>query len=88
MSPVWHQAISWTNTDLLSIRPLGTNFSEIQFEIKKKFINENAFENVICKMATILSRGMSLNGFMAYVATTYLDLLLSCLYLIICREML
>ena len=27
--PVWCQIITWTNTDLLSIRPLGTNFSEI-----------------------------------------------------------
>ena len=32
----WHllcQAITWTNTDLLSIAPLGTNFSEIWIEI-------------------------------------------------------
>ena len=26
---VWRQAIIWTNADLLSIGPLGTNFSEI-----------------------------------------------------------
>ena len=29
LSPVWHQAITWTNADLLSIRPLVMNFSEI-----------------------------------------------------------
>ena len=31
--PVGHQAITWTNPDLLSIGPLGTNFSEIWIEI-------------------------------------------------------
>ena len=29
LSPVRCQAITWTNTDLLSIGPLGTNFSDI-----------------------------------------------------------
>ena len=27
MSPVWCQAFMWTKADLLSIGPLGTNFS-------------------------------------------------------------
>ena len=57
LSPVRWQAITSTNADLLSIGPLGTNFSEIQIEIKKIFIHENAFENVVCEMAAILSRG-------------------------------
>ena len=30
LSPVRHQAITQTNADLLSIRPLRINFSEIQ----------------------------------------------------------
>ena len=34
LSPVRRQAITWTNTDLLSIRLLGTNFSETWFEIQ------------------------------------------------------
>ena len=34
LSPVRRQAITWTSADLLSIRPLGTNFSEIQIEIQ------------------------------------------------------
>ena len=34
LSPVRRQAITWTNADLLSIRPLGTNFSEILIEIQ------------------------------------------------------
>ena len=29
LSPDRHQAITWTNADLLSIGPLGTTFSEI-----------------------------------------------------------
>ena len=33
--PFWQQAITWTNAGLLSIGPLGTNFSEILSEIQK-----------------------------------------------------
>ena len=33
LSPVRRQTITWTNTDLLSIRPLGTNISEIGIKI-------------------------------------------------------
>ena len=32
--PCGHTAIIWTNTELLSSRPFGTNFSEILIEIK------------------------------------------------------
>ena len=35
LSPVLHQAITWTNADLLSIGPLGTNFIEIWIKIQK-----------------------------------------------------
>ena len=31
--PVQHQAITSTNADLLSIGPLGTNFSEILIKV-------------------------------------------------------
>ena len=31
--PAWCQAITWTNTNLLLIGPLGTNFSEIRIKI-------------------------------------------------------
>ena len=34
LSPVWCQAITWTNAVLLSIRLLGTNFSEILIKIQ------------------------------------------------------
>ena len=35
LSPGRHQAIIWTNVGLLSIGPLGTNFSEILIKIQK-----------------------------------------------------
>ena len=34
LSPSRRQAITWTNADLLSIGPLGTNFSEIRIKIE------------------------------------------------------
>ena len=34
LSLVWCQAITWTNSDILSIRPLRTNFSEIWIKIQ------------------------------------------------------
>ena len=50
LSPGRRQAIIWTNAGILLIGPLGTNFSEILI------IQENAFQNVVWKMAAILSR--------------------------------
>ena len=55
MAPVCRQAITWTNADLLSFEPLGTNFSEIC--IKNIFIQENAFENVVCKSVSHFVQG-------------------------------
>ena len=52
LSPARHQAIIWTNAGILLIWLLGTNFNGILFI----FIQENAFENVVCEMAAILSR--------------------------------
>ena len=53
---VRRQSITWTNADLLLIWPLETNFSEIRIEIHK-----NAFENVVCEMAAMLSSGRWVN---------------------------
>ena len=47
------QAIIWTNAEILLIRTLGTNFSEILIRIQNIFIQENALENVVCEMASI-----------------------------------
>ena len=55
LSPGRRQAIIWTNARIFSIGPLGTNFSENLIEIHIFFIQENAFENVVWKMASILS---------------------------------
>ena len=46
---------------ILWLGPLGTNFSEILIEIhfnrkSNIFIQENAFQNVVCEMSDILSR--------------------------------
>ena len=56
LSPI-RQATIQTNAELLSIEPLGTNFSETLIKIQNKFIRENAFENIVCEMATILCMG-------------------------------
>ena len=49
LSPIRRQAIIWTDAGLLSIGPLRTNFTKL-------FIHENAFENIVCGMAAILSK--------------------------------
>ena len=41
---------------LLSIGPLGTNFSEIFYQNTKLFIQENASENIVFEKVAILSR--------------------------------
>ena len=46
-------AITWINVDLLSIRPSWTKFCGNFNESTKIFIEENAFGNVVCKMAAI-----------------------------------
>ena len=55
-----HQAIIWISAEILLIGHLRTNFSEILIEI---FIQENAFENVVWKIATILYRPQYVNKF-------------------------
>ena len=52
LSPARRQAIIWTNAAILLIRPLGTNI----------FIQENAFENIVCEMAFILTRPQCVNA--------------------------
>ena len=58
LSPGRHQAIVWNNAGILLIGPLETNFSEILILNRNSyiFIQENAFQNVVWKMAAILSR--------------------------------
>ena len=47
--PCQSQAIIWTNDRILLMRGLGTNFSGILIEIHIFFIEDNAFENAVCK---------------------------------------
>ena len=54
LAPGRHQAIIWTNAGILLIRTLGTRNSYI-------FIQENVFENVVRKLAAILSRPQCVN---------------------------
>ena len=56
LSPGRRQAIIWTNAGIVLIGPLWTNVSEIWIEISNIFIQENAFERVVCEMAVMLSR--------------------------------
>ena len=46
----------WTNAGIFLIVPLGTKFSEILIEKSCIFIQENAYENNVWKMAAILYR--------------------------------
>ena len=49
LPPGQRQAIIWTNTAILLIEPLGTNFSEILIEIHTFSFKKNTFENVVWK---------------------------------------
>ena len=61
LSPGWRQAIIWTNAWILLIGPWGTNFSEILFGIHTFSLTKIHFENVVCEMASILSRPQCVN---------------------------
>ena len=56
LSPILRQAIISTKAGLLSIGPLGTNFSEILIKIQNLSFHENASEKIVCEMAAILTR--------------------------------
>ena len=61
LSPGRRQAIIWTNAGILLIGPLGTNFCGTSIEIHT-FSLKNAPENVVWKMAAILSRPQFVNA--------------------------
>ena len=61
LSPVLHQAITWTSAGLLSIGPLNNpqwNFKTIS----DVFVQENALENVVCRVGAILSQPHCVNA--------------------------
>ena len=53
------EAIIWTDAGILVIKPLGTNFSEVQNT--KLSINENAFENIVCEIAAFFVPGVEMS---------------------------
>ena len=53
--PGRHQAIIWTGAGILLTGPSGIDFNEIFNQNSYIFILENLFENVVWKMAAILS---------------------------------
>ena len=61
LSPDRRQAIIWTNAGILSIGPMGINFSEISMEIQTFSFRKNALKIVVCEMPAILSRSQCVN---------------------------
>ena len=61
LSPDRHQAIIRTNAGILLNGPPGTTFKEFFFRNTYIFVQENQFENVVWKMAAILSRPRCVN---------------------------
>ena len=53
LSPVWRQAIIWTNAGILLIGPLVTNNHDFFNHNSCIFIHKNPFENVVCEMGAI-----------------------------------
>ena len=51
----WRLAISWSNLHLLSIGPLGINFSEIWLKVCEPFFQGNWLENVIIERGPFCS---------------------------------
>ena len=65
LAPGRRQTIIWTNDGILLIGPLG---KKIQWKFNRNsniFIQENAIESVICKMAAIFSRPQCVNTIVA-----------------------
>ena len=52
------QAFTWTNVDILALKPLGKNFSKIDKKNKIVSIKENTLKNVICKMIAIFVKAL------------------------------
>ena len=55
LSPGWCQAIISTNAGILLIASQGKNFNKIYSKFESFRLKKNAYENVTCEMAAILS---------------------------------
>ena len=60
--PIRHQAIIWTNAGLLTIGPLGTNFSEILIKIKKFSFRKSCLKILSAKLWPFCPGGDELTG--------------------------
>ena len=67
LAPGRRQAIIWTNDGIVLIGHLGTNFSEILSEIHTCWFKKNAFENIVCEMAAILSRPQCVKAWAVHI---------------------
>ena len=54
--PGLHKAINWTNAGILLIGPFSYKLKRHFNHSSYIFIQENAFENIICKIVAILSQ--------------------------------
>ena len=61
LSPERRQAIIWTNAGILLIGPLEQIAMKF-YQYSNISIQENVFENVVCEMASILSRPQYVNS--------------------------
>ena len=76
LQPFRRQAIIWTNSGLLLIEILGTNFSEIVIKIRKFSRKMHLKMSSAKKMAILLSRPQCVNAYIYIYVYTY-QLLLS-----------
>ena len=69
LSPGRRQAIIWTNAGILSIGPLGTNFSKILIEMQTFSFKKTHLKMSSGKKSAILSRPQCVNGLLVYTIT-------------------
>ena len=70
-------AIFWTNAEMLFIRTLGTNFSEI-LRCSYVFIQENSIQIVVYKMAAIFSQSQCIKELTKFLKTrSYISFIIS-----------
>ena len=73
LSPVRRHAITWTNAGLMSIRPLGTIFSEIQIKITKFSFMKMHLNVSSAKWRPFCPGGDELNKNVSYSSISYLN---------------
>ena len=83
---VCRQAIAWSNDNLLSIRPSGTNFNDLFIEIYRTSVKKNSFENnvnVVCKLGASLFRPQCFEEWELCCSTVFVHLTISVYHIIL-----